>query len=371
MGFTLLKNEKSMNLLESNRILTLEMILIICIGLIVFMIMIQSAHAGEECASLGGGCDNSGWDPMQKLDEIGAVKEDQPQASAKWPEKSRMMRWNKSAYGFDDAGLDASKEGLQKEALSIEGTDQQDTKNKKILMPIEEVSSKDILLDVSENSSKHIEGAVVIPYMEFSSRPGALKPVSEVARILGDAGISRDDPVVIYGECLPCGGGPAPATYVYWVVKQLGHENVWVLNGTAEDWAAAGKKVSADVQTRQRKDYVPEISAGYTATYRYVKSGQAQIVDARTPQEYESGSIPGSINIPYDGILNNKKIAGEAALKETFASLSVDRPVVVYTDTGIKGSVVWFALEMMGYDVRLYTWQDWLANQRTKGNASG
>jgi thiosulfate/3-mercaptopyruvate sulfurtransferase len=29
----------------------------------------------------------------------------------------------------------------------------------------------------------------------------------------------------------------------------------------------------------------------------------------------------------------------------------------------MKASVVWFALEMMGYDARLYSYQDWAANQ--------
>ncbi len=32
----------------------------------------------------------------------------------------------------------------------------------------------------------------------------------------------------------------------------------------------------------------------------------------------------------------------------------------------MKVSVVWFALEMMGYDARLYSYQDWMANQPSK-----
>ncbi len=97
--------------------------------------------------------------------------------------------------------------------------------------------------------------------------------------------------------------------------------------------------------------------ADFTATYEYVKSGQAQIVDARTPKEFEYGSIPGSINIPYDSVLNGKKLKDEDQLNEVFMVLDKDRPVVVFTQTGMKGSVVWFALEMMGYDAKLYSYQ--------------
>jgi len=57
----------------------------------------QSASAGAECASLGGGCDDGGWDPMAKLDEIGNTSADQQPANTKWPAKSREQRWNMSA----------------------------------------------------------------------------------------------------------------------------------------------------------------------------------------------------------------------------------------------------------------------------------
>ena len=63
--------------------------------------------------------------------------------------------------------------------------------------------------------------------------------MSEMAAVLGEAGISQDDAVLIYGECQPCGGGPSAATYVYWIMKYLGHENVKLLDGGIDDWVAA------------------------------------------------------------------------------------------------------------------------------------
>ena len=44
-------------------------------------------------------------------------------------------------------------------------------------------------------------------------------------------------------------------------------------------------------------------------------------------------------------------------------ALEKDKPVVVFTNTGMKGSVAWFALKMMDYDARLYSYKDWMANQ--------
>jgi len=96
------------------------------------------------------------------------------------------------------------------------------------------------------------------------------------------------------------------------------------------------------------------------ATYDEVKSGQAQIIDARTPQEFAAGAIPGAVNIPIDLVQSNNTINDDASLSVVFADIDKNRPVVVYTNTGLKASPVCFALKVLGYDARLYIYQDWL-----------
>jgi len=110
------------------------------------------------------------------------------------------------------------------------------------------------------------------------------------------------------------------------------------------------------------KDYIATINADLMATYEFVNSGTPQIIDARTSLEFDAGAIPGAINIPYNRVLDGKRIKDEADLKELFSSIKKDRPVVVYTNTGVKASMVWFALGLLGYDARIYTWLDWTAN---------
>ena len=366
---------------------------VLCGTLLAALVLIESASAGAECASLGGGCDdsNGGWDPMAKLDEIGNVTATQQSTGINWAKKSREIRWgmnssqgaedekgeeNESAVAPDSVPQAEAEEAkdvqiaapLKLKELQINMT--RSLKAREMLLPLDEVDDADdaddadILLDVSENSSLHIEGSIYIPYMEFFLQPGILKQADEVASILGEAGISREDSVVIYGECLPCGGGPSVATYVYWMMKSLGHEKAIVLDGTAEDWATAGGATSGSAEVLPRKEYIPLVNSNYTATFDLVKSGQVQIIDARTPPEFAMGTIPGSISMPYESVLADKKITGEDRLDMVFMVLNKNQPVVVFTNTGMKGSVVWFALEMMGYDARLYSYQDWMANQQ-------
>ncbi|MDD1753339.1 MAG: hypothetical protein LUQ38_09670 [Methanotrichaceae archaeon] len=152
-------------------------------------------------------------------------------------------------------------------------------------------------------------------------------------------------------------------------MRSLGNDNVRVLDGTVEDWKALGKQVTSEARIKPSKNYVPQFNPEFSASYSDVKTGQAQVVDARSTLEYAMGSIPGSINIPYDSLIQKSRIKDESELKKIFMGLRPDRPMVVYTDTGVKASVVWFALELMGYKAKLYSWQDWLANEKPENNS--
>jgi thiosulfate/3-mercaptopyruvate sulfurtransferase len=105
------------------------------------------------------------------------------------------------------------------------------------------------------------------------------------------------------------------------------------------------------------------------ATYDFVKNSRAQIIDARTLQDRGVGSIPSSINIPYDEVLEKNRLKDRSALGLLFSGLDKDRPVIVYTATGVKASMVCFALEFLGYKASLYTWNDWMTHKNYE-NAS-
>lgn len=226
-----------------------------------------------------------------------------------------------------------------------------------------DLSPDDIVLDISPDAHRFIEGAVNINYEDFMGDGGQLKSAKEIASLLGNAGLSSNDSLVIAGECLPCGGGPSPAFFSYWLLKYLGHERVKILEGHLDDWASAGLNLSNRSAIRQKTEYVPHLATKLLATYEFVVNGGAQIVDARLARDYAIGSIPGAVNIPYENVLSNESIKPVADLEKVFAKLEKDRPVVVYTNVGVEASLVWLALNLSDYDARLYTWRDWLENQ--------
>lgn len=234
-----------------------------------------------------------------------------------------------------------------------------DFTSKDMIVPISSLKSSDIILDVGSDPASYIYGAVHIPYTAFFMENYSLKPLPAIATILGDAGISRNDSVALYGKCLPCGGGPSPATFVYWIMRYAGHDDVKLMDGGYEEWVGAGGQTQNAPSLKSRTVFVLNPRYDLMINYSYVARGEAQLVDARPSNQFGLGTIPGSINIPSDEVCERNKIKNESDLQSIFSNLDNKKPVVVYTATGVKASVVWFALTLMGYDAKLYTFQDW------------
>ncbi len=233
------------------------------------------------------------------------------------------------------------------------------------LAPMESFSGRDVIVDVSNQRSEgegHIKGAIVVPSMSFLLDDGTLRPVSELAAILGAAGISHEDAVIVYSDSFSSG----EATFVMWLLCYLGQDDVKALDGGLEDWIKASLPLETKKNVRSPANYSPSTGSKLLASYDFVKSGAAQMVDARTFQDFGKGRIPKAFIISPEEVLESGKLKDAASLADTFAKLDQKRPVVVYSNDYFSASLVWYALQLMGFDSRLYTWQDWQAHGEAK-----
>ncbi len=355
--------------------------------LLALLVLVNAASAGEAyCDACRG---DSGWSGAAKLDEIGntSAASTTVMPGLSTAQKNRVGIWGKSLSGFSNEGTKENNSVQETAAVNNTTTVAKKAESRKIaeedmpivrsemaidmLAPIDEPTGSAIMLDISEEATEHITGSVAIPYTNFLVNGTYLRSEEEMTKLLGDVGISREDPVIIYGECMPCGGGPSPATFVYWIMRSLGHENVRVLDGTVKDWATAGKPTTTEIAILPAKVYTPQVNGKFSADYNLVKSGTVQIVDARAKEDFGAGSIPGALSIPNENVVINSKIRDESKLDRVFAILDKDQPVVVYTNTGVKASVVWFALDLLGYDAKLYSYVNYWENEMasTSGTA--
>ena len=234
--------------------------------------------------------------------------------------------------------------------------------NGEALMPMKSFSSSHLVLDISNDDSNnlsHIKNALHLPMQSLLDVNGALKTEDELAMLLGEAGVSQKDSVVLYGS--PESSGEAEL--VFWALSYLGQADVKVLDGTFKDWKAAGLPVESSENKRPAMEYKPAVKSELLADYEYVKSGQAQIIDVRPFVEFGKGRIPGSIAFDPSNVIKGDKIKTGTDLGTVFSRPDKEKPIVVYSDDYSRSALVWYALQLMGYEASIYTWEDWKAHK--------
>ena len=216
------------------------------------------------------------------------------------------------------------------------------------------------MYQTADPRTRLIRGTVHIPAKSFFYENKTLRSVSELATVLGEAGMSREDGVMVYSDSF----GSGEATAVLLMLRYLGHEDVRALDGGLDNWIAASLPLETKENVRYSASYAARPRTEIFADYDYVSPGQAQMVDARSFQDYGRPRILNATLISPENVLEDGRLKGEAGLKDIFARLNVSRTTVVYSDGLYSASVVWFALQLMGFHARVYTWRDWQAHEK-------
>ena len=190
------------------------------------------------------------------------------------------------------------------------------------------------------------------------------------ADILAGLGISPDTDVLAYD------GGTLFAARLWWVLQYLGHDDVRALDGGLAAWRQAGGEIATGDPPALA---ATPTAAGWPGTPRQAALAQlagvraslgdpgVAIVDARTPEEYAAGHIPGAVNVNYPRNARAEEPRTwlpAADLRAMYAAVGVtpDKRVIPYCTSGVRSAVTFFALRLIGFpDVGLYTgsWQEW------------
>ena len=287
----------------------------------------------------GGCCSGGTWDPHAFLDsEPGAVP---PVQSESIPENAA-----------EKSGASAPKQ-IERASTYSDGV---------ILKPMKSVSSSDVVIDVSNDdsyASSHIKDAIHIPSRDFINSEGSLKTGEDLAGLLGQAGVSNSDSVVLYAGQESSG----QAQLAFFVLNYLGQKEVKVLDGSLADWKSAGLPEEVQEKSKPAVEYSPQAKPEVMAEYDYVKSGQAQIIDVRPFVDFGKGRIPGSIALDPANVVKGDKIKSAGDLATVFSRLDKEKPVVVYSDDYSRSALVAYALQLMGYQASIYSWEDWKAHE--------
>lgn len=232
-----------------------------------------------------------------------------------------------------------------------------DFPNGDILKPMPSVSSSDTVLAITDRESDgaYLKGALRLSRGSLVNPNGTLKSPEEIANALGSIGVTNSDRIVVYGDDL------GDAALGFLAMKYVGHRDVSLLDGDVERWRSMGLPVQSVPSVREEGAYIPN-RQDLVATYDYVVSGDAQVVDARPFRDFGLSRIPGAVHIDSERVRDGDRVADNETLSGLFAPLRRDVPVVVYSENPDDASIVWFALQLMGYNATIYSWNDWLSH---------
>ncbi len=219
----------------------------------------------------------------------------------------------------------------------------------------------------------HVPGAVRVDAAAWSKAFNAEPDASHWSKRIGDLGVDRETPVVVYGD-----SDTPDAARIWWMLRYWGIKDVRLLNGGWQAWEKdVGQTAKMDPQVTPKHPQL-EPQKGRLATkdqlLESLRSNPVQIIDARSLAEHcgqentakRNGAIPGAVHLEWKEVLDPRTHRFKSAdeLTRLFQERKIDlkRPSVTHCQSGGRAAVMAFALELMGAkDVSNYykSWAEW------------
>ncbi|HSK28811.1 MAG TPA: 3-mercaptopyruvate sulfurtransferase [Candidatus Limnocylindria bacterium] len=229
-----------------------------------------------------------------------------------------------------------------------------------------------------EYQDAHIPRAVYFDIDEISDHgttlPHMLPPPEAFALHMRRLGIGDGMTVVVYD-----GAGIFSAPRVWWTLRVFGAQSVFILEGGLPKWKAEGRPVESGMAIPEPKKFTPQFDRNLVADLGRVEqalsAGAAQVVDVRPAERFRGeapepregvrqGHMPGSLNVPASGIVEDGTLASPEKIKSALAAggVDLDKPVIASCGSGVSAAILWLALDSIGKPPdALYdgSWSDW------------
>ncbi|MFF2015725.1 sulfurtransferase [Paenibacillus sp. NPDC058177] len=239
---------------------------------------------------------------------------------------------------------------------------------------------------------EHIPGAIYLdleldlsgPVSEHGGRHPLPDPQLLAAR-LAKLGIGNTTRVVAYDD-----ESGMNAARLWWLLRYLGHEQVFILEGGFSAWKAERFPVTDHQPIRIPSSFEPNVQSqmlvgvdevrlmsGHTLTNiadSALSPALPVLIDSRARERYlgleetldkKAGHILGAVNYFWKETQNEDgSLKSAEELQEHFANLDKDSEIIVYCGSGVTACPNVLALEKAGYkNVRLYagSWSDWIS----------
>ncbi len=232
-------------------------------------------------------------------------------------------------------------------------------------------------------AAAHIPGAI---YLSIDDDLSGVKtgkngrhPLPEphaFAATLGEKGISNQSLVVVYDQ-----GSAMFVGRLWWMLRWLGHDNVFVLDGGMAQWQKEGRAVETVVNVRTPTTFSasPREQMRLTAaqTLASLTDPTRRILDARADERYRgevepvdpvAGHIPGAFNRAFPNNLRDGMFKPADELKREFEAILAGRSpeqLIHQCGSGVSALANMIAMEHAGLRCSaLYagSWSEWCSD---------
>ena len=193
-------------------------------------------------------------------------------------------------------------------------------------------------------------------------------------------GITPESRVVLYDN-----QGIYSAPRAWWILRSMGLEQVFVLDGGLPQWLAEGRKtVSAPINSAASDGNMaglldPERVRDSAFVLQHLDDERVSVIDARSRARFlaqapeprpgvRGGHIPNSLSLPFTEVLDGYRFKPVSELEAKFRHLGTNlqpgdgHQLVFSCGSGITACIILLAAELAGYDqLSLYdgSWADW------------
>jgi thiosulfate/3-mercaptopyruvate sulfurtransferase len=234
----------------------------------------------------------------------------------------------------------------------------------------------------AEFLAAHIPGARFLDVEELSDKANPAPHMLPSAEVFGQAmealGVNRDDRIVVYDN-----SPIRTAARGWFMLRHFGAENVAILDGGLQKWAAEGRPTESGDPAPRRARFEAAERAGEVVSLDDIRAGLGSaLIDARGKARFEgsepdprpgvaAGHIPGARSLPFAALYKDDgTFRSRDEIAQTFAVAGVDphAPFVAACGSGVTASSLIFAAHLLGNRAtRLYdgSWSEWGADPST------
>ena len=191
--------------------------------------------------------------------------------------------------------------------------------------------------------------------------PNTLPSQNQFQKEAQQLGINKDSVIIVYDA-----HGMYSSARVWWLFKTFGFSNIAVLDGGLPEWQNQNNPVDKfSTESYKSGDFEAKMPLKTMTDFKglnaYLKSNETVVLDARPHKRFtgevseprkglRSGTIPKSINVPYNDLLIDNKFKSTESLQYIFKSLADKEDTLVFScGSGITACNLALGATLCGY----------------------